>query len=336
MKNKHNYILLILTSITLYILFKNQDIHQIFDVFLQSNLKFILVALLCMFLFWLIEAILFYLLLKQVTPYGNFWTCIKTTIIGQYYSFITPFASGGQPMQLYILNKEKVPYSKGTAIILGKFLLFQITVTLYGLIVFIYRYYHDINGTALYYNFVILALGINIFGLITIITFSLKPDLIKKVVNIIIKALKKIGVVKEEEKLVDKCTKFVEDYKGGIKQLKENMTLTLIMFLVSIIQITILFSITYFVYKSLGLNDVGFLDVISLQGLLYMSISFIPTPGTVGASEVGFYMILGSIFPHKMMVAAVLLWRVISYYFGLFFCGIFTFLNTVLEKNYDT
>ena len=63
-----------------------------------------------------------------------------------------------------------------------------------------------------------------------------------------------------------------------------------------------------------------------------MAVSFIPTPGTAGASEVGFILLLGHLFPHNIISTALLLWRGISFYFSLIFSGIFSFAVTTLGK----
>ena len=44
--------------------------------------------------------------------------------MGFYYNLITPFASGSQPMLIYVLNKYKVPLSEATGIITNKTLLY--------------------------------------------------------------------------------------------------------------------------------------------------------------------------------------------------------------------
>jgi uncharacterized protein (TIRG00374 family) len=49
----------------------------------------------------------------------------SVTGAGQFYSAITPSASGGQPMQVLYLRRRNVPVSIGTACICVKFLGFQ-------------------------------------------------------------------------------------------------------------------------------------------------------------------------------------------------------------------
>ncbi len=107
------------------------------------------------------------------------------------------------------------------------------------------------------------------------------------------------------------------------------------MFGASVLQVTAFFSITFFVYRALGLSGASVYHIITLQALLYMAIAFIPSPGTVGAAEAGFAMLLGSVFSSNIIAVALLLWRGISYYFGLVVCGLFTFYLYLFDKNRD-
>ncbi|MDD4088549.1 MAG: lysylphosphatidylglycerol synthase domain-containing protein, partial [Tissierellia bacterium] len=85
-------------------------------------------------------------------------------------------------------------------------------------------------------------------------------------------------------------------------------------------------------YKSFNLNESNIIDIICLQSFLYMAVSFIPTPGTAGASEIGFVLLLGHLFPSNIISTALLLWRGISFYFSLVFSGLFSFAVTTLSK----
>ena len=121
------------TIMLLYILLSQNDILSIVNALRTIKLEYIYAAILCIFGFWLLEAYMIYKLLLKYTykkdGFKSFWLAIKTTLIGQYYSNITPGASGGQPVQLYVMNDDSVPLSEGTAILVEKFLLFQIGVT---------------------------------------------------------------------------------------------------------------------------------------------------------------------------------------------------------------
>lgn len=74
------------------------------------------------------------------------------------------------------------------------------------------------------------------------------------------------------------------------------------------------------------------MDIIALQSLHYMAVSFMPTPGTAGAAEGGFYMIFNAIFSKDIMNFALLIWRFIDYYLRLIISGIITLIDFISRK----
>ena len=77
------------------------------------------------------------------------------------------------------------------------------------------------------------------------------------------------------------------------------------MFVVTLIQRLIHFSITYLVYRAMGLSALGFIDVVALQSVISIS---------VGISEGLFLNIFKKIFVGGLLYPAMLLSRGISYY----------------------
>jgi uncharacterized protein (TIRG00374 family) len=333
MKKYSNYIILVFLIVVTTIVIGNKlDMSTFGDVIKNADTKYLFAGLLCMFVYWGIEAGIMDVLLKKIEPKTKYWTSLKTTMIGQYYSFLTPFASGGQPAQLYEMGKDNISFGHATAVLVSKFLLFQITVTMYSLVLIIARIGFLMTTLKKASGFVFAGLIINSLGLSIIIMLAFKPELLRKVAHKLIWGLHRITIVKHPALVIENVNLIVHEYRIAIKYFMEDKIATMGMFILSIIQLTAFFSITYFVYKALGLSGASVLDIISLQAILYMAVSFVPVPGTAGASEAGFSLLLGSVFTGNLVVVAVLLWRGISYYFGIIFCGIFTLYVYATEK----
>ena len=52
--------------------------------------------------------------------------------------------------------------------------------------------------------------------------------------------------------------------------------------LFTLIQRLIHFSITYLVYRAMGLSTLGFIDVVALQSVISISVDMLPLPGGMG------------------------------------------------------
>jgi uncharacterized protein (TIRG00374 family) len=322
--------------ILIYIMIQSNDISSIYDVLKSIKLQYVLIAVGCLFMFWLLEAYMIFKLILKFTDkkmnFATFWLAVKTTLVGQYYSNITPGASGGQPVQLFVMKDENVPISEGTAILVEKFLLFQVGVTVYSLALAIYKLKTLLEFSNGATWFVMIGLIVNVVMILCIWLISIKPKLIRHIIGFFINFLAKCKIIKDLNKAQNSFDEFIENYEISIKKMKSNKKLTIKLFALTFIQLTLFFSITYFIYKSFNLSGNSIFEIICLQSFVYMSVSFIPIPGTIGASEVGFVLLLGNVFSKNIIGAAILLWRGISYYFSLIFSGIFVILISIFKK----
>lgn len=331
-KNKNIYLLGLLITVTLWVVYKQFDMASVMAIMETIRLPYLFVGVGCMLLFWIFEAYMLDLLVFKLSGQRQLWTSIKMTIIGQYYSFITPFATGGQPAQLFIMQKDKISASKGTVVLASKFIIFQVTVTLYSLVLALLHLNTLLMTSTQVSTFVFIGLTINTVGLTCLMLIALNPEKLKRIAHGIIHFFTIIKLIKDEEGKDEKVDRFIAEYLDGVNQLKKDIPLTLYMFGLSVLQLTAFFSITFFVYRALGLTGISAFRIISLQAMLYMAVSFVPIPGTVGASEAGFALLLGSVFQGHFLAAGLLLWRVITYYFGLVFSGGFSLVVYFLEN----
>lgn len=88
------------------------------------------------------------------------------------------------------------------------------------------------------------------------------------------------------------------------------------------IQLTVYFSITYFIYLSLGQDGAHYIDILAIQTIVYVVVSFIPTPGGAGASEGSFYLLFKVFFSRDILLYAMALWRIIVYYGNMILSGL--------------
>ena len=86
-------------------------------------------------------------------------------------------------------------------------------------------------------------------------------------------------------------------------------------------------SVTFFVMMACfnGVTSHSFLEMTAMTVLIYAAVSFIPTPGTAGASEGGFYLVFGSFWP-------MFIWRIITYYTTLAL-GLYVIIVNGIRKN---
>ena len=102
-------------------LFSAGEVSDLFDAFARMNVRFLLLDLLLMVVYWSMEALATHIVLNKVCHGQKFRDTCISTMVGQYYNCVTPFASGGQPRQAYYMKKQNdIPLPTATAALMGR------------------------------------------------------------------------------------------------------------------------------------------------------------------------------------------------------------------------
>ena len=323
-----NYsVLIILILITSWIILSNNELENLPKLLLQTNKRYILLGVLAMCGNWLMNSVILQSIAKIIHSKFDFLKALKITMIGQYYSAITPFASGGQPAQIYHMKNDSFSLGKATSILMIKFIIYQIVVTIFSLSMFAFKLKFISNRISMALPFVIIGISISFTSIILIIGLFFNPKIIKTISTFILKLINRIKPLKNMERYLKKIDHHLEEYMISITKIKESKLMAIWVFLLTLLQLTFYFSITYFVYRAMGFNKASFIEIIAIQSLLYMAVSFIPTPGAVGASEGGFHLLFKVFFTNNVLVYAMVLWRIISYYLCIILGGLTTLID---------
>ncbi len=263
--------------LTFYIIFKDHNIDDILRILKTADSRFVFLAVLCMCWFVMSEGINIARTLKLLGCNINFLSGIKYALVGFFFSSVTPSASGGDPMQIYYMKKDGLPIGKSTLAILTEFSSFQFVTITMSIIGFWLNYQFIENSVGNIKYFLMLGVAVNtiILGIIILSIFSKR--LIIKLVDLVCKLLWKFKV-RNIEGFRDKCIEQIDSYKKGAKLLFQNPKVLLKIVLTTILQITLYHSIPYLIYRSFGLNEASYFQFLTLQAVLYISVSYMPLP----------------------------------------------------------
>ena len=309
---------------TVYLVSTTLDITLIPMIMKLVNKKFIFIGFLIMVLYIILECTIINILIKTIQKTKVRFLAVKIAMMGFYYNLVTPFASGSQPMQIYALNKYDINLSKSIAIVTNKTVLFQTVVTIYSAVIIFLNI--EVLKNELPSMLVLMSIGMvmNIVSLLGGMLIVLTPNTMKIIVKVIVNMLYRLNIFKSLNKKIHTINKFIDEYSYSIKLFIKNKKALCLSIILTIIQLTVFFSISYCVYKAFNLNGLSLFEVLSLQVFLYMSVSPIPTPGNVGANEVAFLTIFANVFPGNIIGYSVFLYSIYVYYFLVVVCGLFT------------
>lgn len=328
-KNAAFFALLII--LTYYFIFKKIDRKGIQEAIKYTNLWFILVAVILACGNIIFESINSYRTLKALGEKVTFKQAIKYGIVGFFFSAITPAATGGQPVQVLYMHKDNIKYTNATiAILLQSFAYLTMMSTL-GLFGYIMNYDYISNlGFIEYFFFIGLLVNCLIITVTLFAMFSKKAS--QKVVNIVYKVFKAINDAKAD-KFKKKIEKQLEEYHNSAKVIINNRGLMIKTFITSALQLISYHSVCYFVYLALGIKHLNYIRITSLQSFLYLSVSILPLPGTVGVNETGFSLLYNPIIAKNYVDSAMLLSRGISFYLIVLITGVILAILAIKKKN---
>ncbi len=327
----NSIIFLSLIFITYYIIFKEENIYELYKNIRELELFYILLAVCLMSLYYVIEAYNIKRLLTLFKEKITFPKALRYTMIGFFFSSITPGATGGQPMEIYYLNKEKIKISHSTIALLIHLCGAQISATLLGIIGIIINPHILDNG--LIYFFIIGSLLNTIPITITIVGIFF-PKLALKSVKLLIKIL---GFFKAKtiDQLTIKINNELEIYQESANYIKNNKTAFFKSILISFAQIVTYYSVPFLIYKSFGLSGKTIIDFILLQAMLHSTVCSMPLPGSVGVTETVFLLIYGLAYPTNLLESSLLVTRFINFYLFVF-VSLIVYIHTKikLDKNH--
>ncbi len=335
-KNKIKYIfnfllIAIVLSIVLYFSLKD-NYQEIISTILKMNYIWIFVAILALIIYRLCASLGHYYIIKANNGKVSYLKCFQINLMILFFHGITPFAGGGQPMEIYFLHKEGISVTKATNITLQNFIVYQIALIITGLIALIYNHIFNVfpNDSLIKY---LVVLGFTINTLVLVVTFILSFG--KKTNKFIIEKgihfLAKIKIIKEEKKTQEKCQKYLQSFHDNAIELKKNKKIVAFMVLINIIGLMTMYSMPYPILRGMGIN-INIFKVITAIAYVMIIGSFVPIPGGTGGIEYSFIFFFQYLISGSILHAAMLVWRLISYYLGMIFGAIALSLYRKKEK----
>ena len=314
---------IVIIILTFSIIFKDQDTSQIFNIIQSVKKEYVLIAIIWMCIYMCLEAINIGRTLKALGEKSTFLKNLKYSLIGFFFSSITPAASGGQPMQIYYMHKDKIPVSSSTLALLVNLTSAQIVTISVALISLIFNYRY-MNGILITFFIIGVFLNASALSLLIISIYSkkLSTGLIKFIIKIL-KFFKIKNIESKQEKLENELKK----YHDSAVYIRSNKRIMLRIILTTYIQFLTYYSISYWVYRSFGFNEHNIFEILTMQSVLYATVSGIPSPGAVGVSEGGYLAIFETIYPKTVLNSAMILNRGINFYLFVALSAIVVVVN---------
>lgn len=325
---KDLFLFVSLIIITLVVIFNNNNFKETMRIIANVNYGYILLGIVVMIFYFVFESLNIKNILRRLRTKVSVIKGIKYSLIGFFFSGITPAASGGQPMQIYYMKKDNIPVTQSTLTLLMQVCSFHTMTIICGVVGLIWNY------KILPKNFIwlfILGIFCKSLALILMLICLFSQKLSKKLVNIFIKILEKFRY-KKVDMVRENINNSLNEYNEGAIFIKKHRKIFLQSLFFVLLQTLVYYMVPYFVYRSFGLNSYSMTKIMFIQAMLYIIVSSIPLPGAVGVSEAAFLHIYLTIFGKDMLASATLLTRGINFYLFVLFGFVMTVFTIIKNK----
>lgn len=338
MRNKFSLIIILITALLLIVgVFFSDGVDSIKEAFKSIEPKYFLIMISTMILYWLSQAMINMELAhnqgQRISPLQS----IKTYMIGEFFSAITPMSTGGQPAQAIYMTSIGIPAGIASSILGIQLFFYHIArlILAFGLTFMHYEFFYN-SGYA-FTIFLIIGLVLNSALAFFMLLAALRPNLIKKLVNKIFQLLEKLKILKNVENKAEerreKLNRGVDDFYNSIRQFGgQKPSLFLLIIMQNIISLIYFYGVTHYIFMSFGLELPNIWMSLACVCTVQMISAYVPLPGGSFGAEGIFYLMFSQILPKGAPIFLILLiWRLLTYYFTII--ASFPFTLTIKNKN---
>ncbi len=320
---RNGIILALITLLVLYFVLRDNFQSVVYEL-QRANLFWILLALVVTAIYVLFQSLGLHVIVQTYEKKYTYKKTLQLTLITNFFNGITPFATGGQPMQVYLLKRDGIRVSSGTNIIMQNFILYQLALVVLGLIALGLNFFFNIfDNLPILGGLIAVGFSINTLIMVFLFIISFGKKFNAWVIKLGINLLTTLKLVKDKEATLKKWNERLADFHQGAVNLGKNKKVCIQGFLYQFFSLFCLYVLPFFIFKALGVGgEIGIMRSVVASAYIMLIGSFVPIPGASGGIEYGFLQFFGTFVSGGVLSAGLLLWRFIYYYLLMIVGGI--------------
>ena len=336
------YILIVLvaTAISLTFSLWGDNFQQVLNAFQNADWPYFFLTIGLTFFSYVLEGMVLLVFCRLYTRQYYFHQGLATSLIGQFYSNVTPGASGGQPMQIFTLKSQGIQVSNAASIMVMSFILYQISLITFDVIALavewetifsITVYIEAWDWTLPMWPLILVGFILNLSLIFLFLIMSYSHKVHNFILHYVIGFLAKIRLVKNPDTTRENLRVQVENFKIELKRLASNIPVLILQLIFFFSILLIRYSIPYFsacaVHAEGPMFDNGF-DFVNVLKVAFrtschqMITGLIPLPGSAGVSELFYsYLFAKDFLGTGVLNSSQILWRTATFHIMLVVSG---------------
>ncbi len=342
-------VVLIATGISLAISLWN-DFDSVVQTFSSADWRYVLLVFAVVILTYLIEGLIIFVFCRLYTRKYRYHQGLACSMVGQFYSDVTPGASGGQIMQVYTLKSQGILVSNAASIMVMWFILYQVALIIFGVCSLCFEWQTVLSlspdigqvfGSSWnvpMWPLIVIGFTLNLSVILILFVMSYNHHIHNFILHHVIGFLGKIHILKKPDEVRESLRVQVENFKIELRRLQSNIPVLILLLTLFFILLILRFSIPYFcglamhawgadakfVFYSFDPETPSMLRASFYTSFHQMVTGLIPLPGSAGVSELFYNLIFQPFFAGSFptTIATQILWRSATFHLVLLVSGI--------------
>lgn len=322
------FLMFIIGAFIIWYFIRDIQMKVLLADFFTINWWWILVALGCMLLYLGLESLIVKTIVDTQQDYFTWRDAIRVPLVEQLFNGITPFSSGGQPGQLYVMVQAGVDAGKASSVLLMKFVVFQGMIVINFLLSLVIGFEYVKEKLHYLAWLVLFGFFVHLLVIVALLLVMYWFSFTKHLVDICLKPLKLFIKHQKFNNIQALINNKIDIFHNESIRIAKQWKMMLKIMLITFIQLAFYYLIPYFIMLALGFNGANIIIVVSLHVLIFMIISLFPIPGGAGGAEYSFKALFQSFITNNAkLILALIIWRLLTYYLGMILGAISLFIN---------
>lgn len=334
-------IVLIATGVSLTISLWGDNFQAVVNSFQGADWKWFIIMMAIFLASYLVEGLIILIFCRLYTRRYRLHQGVATSFIGQFYSDVTPGASGGQAMQIYTLKSQGIQVSNAASIMVMSFILYQSSLIIFDVVALIVEwnkvigmniFIPSVNWNLPLWPLILGGFVLNLSLIFLLLTMSYSHHFHNFILHYVIGFLGKIRLIKNPDAARESLRVQVENFKIELKRLASNIPVLAIQILLYLLIHLMRFSAPYFAAYTVHATGEWFEGNYSFVNMLHTSLltsfhqmvtGLIPLPGSAGVSELFYTYLFQDIIGggQGVLNASQIMWRTATFHIILLISG---------------
>lgn len=293
------------------------DLQRLGPAMRHAHKGWLVAAMLCMLLYLGVEALTLIISTRILNLRLSARDLIGIALLGHLFTNLTPFASGGQPAQAWALVNKGAQPGLASSALLARLFFYQLALTLVAAALLYLRIDFFKSNYGGFTIVAIIAFLVHAAVLLVLVGVAVSPTFVKRFAQALLRVLarplhmKRARVVHYHQRIDAEITAF----KRSFKSMRRAASELGVLFVVSVVQLIILYSVPYCIICALGISDINYVTCLAAAAFVTLIATAAPVPGGAGGAEGCFALFFSSITTATGVTGiTLLLWRFVTYY----------------------